>query len=110
MLGLQAPGSRGRGIGRYARGLATALASGEDAEVLPYCLEGEPTDHLPDLPESGMRSTSRPGGPLAHELERLLLRNPDRLDWWLELSPFELYRGFRPPRGTSSRPLRAAVV
>jgi glycosyltransferase involved in cell wall biosynthesis len=108
MLGAQTSG-RHRGVGRYCRGLAGALAARAEREghgVVLYAAE-----NLPDAPPSARRL--RPEPDLAAALNRVVLTNPDGLDALILVNPLELTPGFDPPARPASstrRPALAAVV
>ena len=115
MLGVQSPGSRGRGIGRLSSSVVAQLL-GLDPSVhyVLYAHEGLPTDEFPTAPNATRvvlrREPERGETRLSHVMGRLARENPEGLDALLVLSPFELHEGY----GTPPKPLRdltlAAIV
>ena len=108
MFGTQTA-SRSRGIGRYVRNLATSLlglAPEFGCEFILYAEDGPPTDLPPEFPVRRLR----PEPTLRDSIARLILTNPDRLDWLLFLNPLELTPGFDIPSRPSRGPKLAAVV
>lgn len=114
MLAMQSPGSRLRGIGRYARGLVSALlASGGGHEYVLYFHEDYPSGDGPASPnaESRLVRVGRGGRPPSRRdaISGLVAENPDRLDWLVLLNPFELCPDYAPP-ATPRGDLRIASV
>lgn len=102
MLGVQSPGSRGRGIGRLAGSLVRhLLALDASSRFVLYTIEDLPTDEFPRAANAGVVRIGRDvaGGEtnLTHLMDRLAGANPDRLDVLFTLSPFELHEAYLPP-------------
>ncbi len=115
MLGVQSPGSRGRGIGRLGRNLvAHLLAADPSVEFLLYGHDDLPTDAFPSAPNARIgRIGCDPAlgeVELAEAMERLARENPDRLDAFVLLSPQELHGGHGPPAKPLNGLTMAAVV
>ena len=117
LLAAQSPHHGRRGIGRYARGLISALVARGERDADEYVLyrrpelmdpeieiaEGAPVAWR-DLPGNG-RAEAAPQG------DRLVRENPDALDALLVASPFESWAGYLPPfGGDAERPALAAVL
>ena len=105
MIGVQSGQSHGRGIGRYARSLVSALLRVDAGiEYRLYGHDALPTDGLPDAPNSRLvvLSSEKTSPPF----DRLLLTNPDGLDALLLLSPFEQYGWY----GLPARPVGGLPV
>lgn len=111
MLGEQDPGGRRRGIGRYTRQFVHALTQADPVNqyvlyffdrLAPCCWEGD----------AGVESrvVSSGHGPLAEAVQRLVDRNPDRLDLYLVTSPFSEVEGYRLPVQPTHRPHLAAIL
>ena len=95
MMGVQSPGSRGRGVGRLGRGLVEhLLALDTSSRYVLYSHNGYPTEAFPSAPNAAMRflhrDPARGETELAHVMDRLARDNPDDLDLLLLLNPFEL--------------------
>lgn len=118
LLAAQSPHHGQRGIGRYARELASALVARAEDDGDDYVLYRRPTLDDPailgasgariawrDLGDSGLNDGAAIGDRLARE-------NPDRLDALLVLSPFESWGGYLPPSPPigADRPALAAVL
>lgn len=110
LLGIQSPESRGRGIGRYGRGLLDALLTvGVEHEFLLYGHHGLPVEDVPVAPNAWLRELL-PARNAGESVARLAIANADQLDALLILSPFELHRGYNPPaRPVDGLPLAAVV-
>lgn len=110
MLGLQSPGSRGRGIGRYTVNFLQALIDlPSDHEFILYAHDGLPTDQFPDQPRVH-RHPLPAGMPAPQAIEHIASRNPDTIDRLLILSPFELHQTYSPPtRPADGTPIAAIV-
>ncbi|MEO6811720.1 MAG: glycosyltransferase, partial [Isosphaeraceae bacterium] len=96
-LGMQSPSSRGRGIGRYARSLVSALVAADPS--VEYCLyahHGLPIGDVAEstnlevcwLPEAATR---------ADAIDLVAAENPDALDLLLLTSPVALFDGYQAP-------------
>lgn len=118
LLAAQSPHHGRRGIGRYARGLISALVARGESDGDDYVLYRRPSLMDPeidvpegasiswrDLPHEG-RSEEAPQG------DRLVRENPDELDAFLVVSPFESWAGYLPPSRADgvARPALAAVL
>ena len=115
LLAAQSPHHGRRGIGRYARGLISALVARGGRDGDEYVLYRRPSLMDPeidiaegaavvwrDLPDEG-RAEAAPQG------DRLVRENPDGLDAFLVVSPFESWAGYLPPsRGDGIRPYPGA--
>ena len=113
MVGVQAPGSRGRGIGRYVADLAPAvIASGAAGRVVLYFHDDLPLD--PEWRETGVEM--RPCGPLGQRrerLERVTRDNPEALDALIITSPLLEAQGepsSGPPAADGRRLALATIV
>jgi glycosyltransferase involved in cell wall biosynthesis len=107
LLAMQSPGSRGRGVGRYARGLLHAMARrGAHHEFVLYRYDGLPCDDLPDLPVIDLAPA--PDGRTARN--DLLAANPDGLDVFLTLNPFEQVPRYEPPARPVGGPAVVSVL
>jgi glycosyltransferase involved in cell wall biosynthesis len=110
LLAMQSPGSRGRGVGRFARGLLEAMARrGGRHEFVLYRHAGLPCDELPDAPVFELA----PAHDRRAALDRLVAANPDALDVFLTLNPFEQVPGYEPPSravGGGGGPATACVL
>ncbi|RUL82334.1 glycosyltransferase [Tautonia sociabilis] len=114
-LAIQSPFSRGRGIGRYARSLLAAMLEADTSnEYVIYTYEDLPRDGLPSSPRSRIREVARRPDreehTLQHAVERALLEDADRLDWFLLLSPFETWQFYGLPHRPVGRTRAAAVI
>jgi len=103
MLAVQSPGSRGRGIGRYSLNLVSALLARDSGnEYILYGHEDFPTDQIPSTTTQASvrilhRDPSRGTPTMANVLEQLTKINPEQLDLFLTLSPFDMCSDFAPP-------------
>src|SRR5262245_34771169 len=99
MMGVQSPGSRHRGIGRYTTDLVAALlALDRDSEYHLYFFGDVPggPPHWPSLALCH-RLDAAPGR-LGDAADRLARDNPERLDVLLLSSPMETwFGGYRAP-------------
>ncbi len=118
LLAAQSPHHGRRGIGRYARGLISALVTRSVDDGDEYVLYRHPSLMDPELqiPE-GMsvkyRDLADHGrAEAAPEGDRLIRENPDDLDAYLVVSPFESWAGYLPPtkRNAGDRPALVAVL
>ncbi len=115
-LGMQSPDHSRRGIGRYARHLVSAMANAPgDHRLILYAHDGLPTDLLPADSPSIDRRTLAPDPDRAERtasarVDRLVRENPDQLDAFLVLSPFEARLAYDPPAPPREGPAMAAVV
>jgi glycosyltransferase involved in cell wall biosynthesis len=98
MLGVQSPDSRLRGVGRYGRDFLAALVALDPIhEYVLYAHKGLPTDQFPDSANAEVRPLPlEPGEPISSGMDRLAQLNPDGLDGFLMLNPFELMPGYAP--------------
>jgi glycosyltransferase involved in cell wall biosynthesis len=118
MLAVQSPGSRGRGVGRYAHHLVRAILNDRGGrsrhEFVLYAHEGLPRDEIPDEPGSSVvalrAEPGQEGCPPRALLTRLAEANPDALDVILTLNPFELDPGYEAAPRLVSGPKCVAVV
>ncbi|MBX6311669.1 MAG: glycosyltransferase [Isosphaeraceae bacterium] len=116
MLGVQSPGSRGRGIGRFGQNLVAAmLTRGREHEFVLYAHDGYPIDLIPSAPNVIRQATiamepARGDRQMRDAMERLARTNPDRVDVLLLLNPFELCPGYDPPARPLNGPPMAVVV
>lgn len=100
-LGMQSPSSRGRGIGRYARSLVSALVAADPSvEYLLYAHDGLPIGDVAESANLEVRWLP-PAATRAEAIDLVAVENPDALDLLLLTSPFELLDGYQAP----SRPL-----
>ena len=118
LLAAQSPHHGRRGIGRYARGLVSGLLARSAIDGDTYVLYRRDSliDPGLDVPADANviwrvlsddgRSEAAPDG------DRLVRENPDDLDAFLVVSPFESWAGYLPPtkRLASDRPVLAAVL
>lgn len=115
MMGVQSPGSRGRGIGRLSSSVVAHLLGLDPAvDFRLYAHDGLPADDFPAAPNAEVvplrRDPARGEARLAHTMERLARENPDRLDALLILSPFELHDGYSPPARPLHGPALGAIL
>lgn len=114
MLAVQSPGSRGRGVGRYGANLVRALLARDDGhEYILYAHDGLPADLIPDGEARLGRIAVDPAlgdRQIRDAVNRLIAANPDRLDAFLTLSPFELCPGYDPPARAIGGPRMLTVV
>jgi len=109
MLGAQSPTSRNRGIGRYLRGLVSALAAMQDGpELTLYWHPGR--ERAGDGFAPGARhvelTAAGPGG-----VQAVVDANPHGLDVFVVGSPFESVDGYFPPlRRTHGSPALVSIV
>src|SRR4051794_18086877 len=102
MLGVQSPGSRGRGIGRYTEQIVRQLLRHNGSQRFTlYFYENLPFDEEPWT--SGSHQVRhlpwRPGTDhLGSVMERVAHQNPDGLDALVISSPMEMYHRYYPPR------------
>ena len=116
LLALQSPSSARRGIGRYGGDLLASLlarASGDGDRYVLYRHEGpglaDPEGIVADSAE--MRTIRRGAGQTASgAVDDLVRRNPDGLDAFLVLSPFEVSGSYLPPAAGPDRPALVAVI
>ena len=99
MLAVQSPGSRGRGVGRYARQLVDSLIATERGhQFVLYAHDALPDDQIPWTPHvefQTLRILHERGERLLRQVTtRLSEENPDRLDLLITLNPFELVPGY----------------
>ena len=114
MLAVQSPHHGHRGIGRYGVNLvSTLLARDDEHEYVLYVHDGLPSDRVPSLPRATIR-TIRPrwsqGETITPCMDRLARTNPDGLDVFLVLSPFEKWSLYGPPAKPRSELRMASVV
>jgi glycosyltransferase involved in cell wall biosynthesis len=111
-LGLQSPHSRGRGIGRFGRGLVAALAevAGPQHELILYAYPGLDRADLPASERLAVRELA--DTPLSGQaIEAVVRDDPDALDVLLVPSPLEMYGHYDPPpRPTTGRMRLVAVM
>jgi len=115
MLGVQSPHHGHRGIGRYGVNLLTSLmARNDDHEYVLYVHDDLSHERIPSSPKAISRLIGRTEGAgrgtVSQELERLVRENPDKLDAYLVLSPFEPWNHFCPPAPPLNGLKMAAVV
>ena len=115
MMGVQSPGSRGRGIGRLSSSVVSHLLGlDRSVDFLLYDHDGLPADDFPTAPNAEVvplkRDPARGETRLSHTMERLARENPDRLDALLILSPFELHDGYAPPARPLNGPALGAIL
>lgn len=116
LLALQSPSSAGRGIGRYGGDLLAALlarAGGDGDRYVLYRHEGDGLVEPEGLAASGAdtRVLRRgPGQTAAGAVDDVVRRNPEGLDAFLVLSPFEVAGSYLPPAAATEGPALAAVV
>lgn len=115
MLAVQSPFTRHRGIGRYGRGLLGGmLALDPSNEYVFYAHEGLPLDQIPAAPNATTRiHTLNPEKGLwtfSHAVQRMLNDNPDGIDVWLGLNPWEVSYSYGPPTPPINGPRMAMVV
>ncbi len=110
MFGTQTAG-RHRGVGRYCRNLAAALARRPGHELILYADATLPLDTVPTLPDALLRLI-RPEPTMRDALDRLARGSEDGLDALILANPLEMVPGHDPPGRPigSPRPLIAAVV
>lgn len=114
MLAVQSPHHGARGIGRYSANLVSALLSRDDEhEYVFYVHDDLPTDRVPESPRAAVRLV-RPcwelGEIMNPYMDRLAATNPDGLDAFVVLSPFEKWASYTPPARTDQGPRMVAVV
>ncbi|MCA1685900.1 MAG: glycosyltransferase family 4 protein, partial [Planctomycetia bacterium] len=114
MLAVQSPHHGARGIGRYCANLvASLLARDDDHEYVLYVHDDLPDDRVPGSPRAEVRSI-RPswelGEVMAPFMDRLVRSNPDAVDVFLVLSPFEHWASYSPPTRPTGGPKMVAVV
>ena len=118
LLAAQSPHHGRRGIGRYARGLVSALLARSALDGDTYVLYQraslmDPGLYIPQSANIVWRELSDNGRTeAAPDGDRLVRENPDNLDAFLVVSPFESWAGYLPPtkRLQNDRPVLAAVV
>ena len=115
MLAVQSPHHGHRGIGRYSGHLVSALLERNDQhEYVLYAHENLPTDLIPSHlktstrwirtePELGVSTVSQ-------AVDNLIRHNPDALDAFLVLSPFEHWCNYTPPAKPAGSSIRMAAV
>jgi glycosyltransferase involved in cell wall biosynthesis len=111
MFGTQTDG-RNRGVGRYVRNLAAALATlapGRGHELVFYAEDGPPTDLIPHGPDAPLKRL-RPAPSLRDAVARVVAENPDGLDALLLLNPLELTPGYDIPARAAPRGMKVASV
>jgi len=112
MLPVQSPGSRLRGVGRYARDLVLAMLRRGGHDFVLYAHEGFPSDQIPD--HQPIRTIAvdpdRGEATIRQAMDRLVGENPDGLDALLILNPFELCPGYDPPASRGSRGPRLSAI
>ncbi len=99
MMGVQSPGSRHRGIGRYTTDLVTTLlALDRDNEYHLYFYQEVPggPPHWPGRARCHRLAVPFPRQTFGGALDALARDNPDRLDVLLLSSPMELWYEYRP--------------
>jgi len=114
-LAIQSPYSRGRGIGRYARGLLAALLDlDRDNDYVILVYEDLEREAIPTSPKTSFREIRRRPDQgehtLQHAIERFLREGANDLDWYLLLSPFETWEFFGAPAKPWNGPRMAAVL
>lgn len=110
MLAVQSPESRGRGIGRYALELTTALVKLDtESEYVFYAHHGQPTDSFPRVPNAHVRHLPK-RETAAIAIDEVTRQDPDRLDALLLLSPFELHESYAPPARPLAGPALASIL
>lgn len=107
MLADQSAG-RGRGTGRYTRGLLAELTRDASHEFFLYYYAGLPRTALTDR-RFIVRNLSA-GDSLHRAAQKLAQENPDRLDVLLLTCPLENFQGYLPPFPSRSGPRLAAIV
>ena len=97
-LAVQSPQHGRRGIGRYGKNLIDALRAAPGGhEILVHAHEGLPAGDVPSATRLLAPDLSRGEATAAHRMDRLARENPDRLDAFLVISPFEHWAGYAPP-------------
>jgi glycosyltransferase involved in cell wall biosynthesis len=114
MLAVQSPHHGHRGIGRYGVNLvSTLLARDDEHEYVLYVHDDLPSQRVPSSPRATVR-TIRPrwsqGETITPCMDRLARTNPDGLDVFLVLSPFEKWCLYGPPAKPQSELRMASVV
>ena len=114
MLAVQSPHHGARGIGRYSANLVETLLARDDGnEYVLYVHDDLPTDRVPESPRAVVRSISprwELGEVMAPYMDRLAATNPDGLDAFVVLSPFEKWASYTPPARPVGGLKMAAVV
>ncbi len=114
MLAVQSPHHGARGIGRYSANLVSSmLARDDNHEYVLYVHDDLPTDRVPVSPRATVRQL-RPRWELGEVMnpfmDRLIASNPDELDAYIVLSPFEFWAHYSPPARIPNGPKMVAVV
>ena len=114
MLAVQSPHHGQRGIGRYSGNLvSTILENDSDNEYILYVHDQLPTDRVPKHPNADLRLI-RPnwdkGETMAPFMDRLVRTNPDQLDLFVVLSPFEKWAWYTPPARGPNGPKIVAIL
>lgn len=115
MLGVQSPHHGHRGIGRYGINLVSSLLAREDGhEFVFYVHEALASQRIPAAKVATIRvigqSSESDGGTVTQRMDRLVRNNPDNLDLFLVLSPFEPWDNYCPPAPPLNGLKMAAVV
>ena len=115
MLGVQSPHHGHRGIGRYGINLMSALMARNDGhEFVLYIHDELSSERLPDTKRAEVRvvdhSIVPDEGTVSQRMDRLVRTNPDGLDLFLVLSPFEPWNHYCPPAPPLNGLRMAAVV
>src|SRR5262249_22533155 len=102
MLAVQAPGSRGRGVGRFGWNLVRALlGQGRNDQFVLYAHAGLPIDQFPSAPHALLTmiepDPERGESKIRDAIEWIARTNPHGLDAILVLNPFELFPYYDPP-------------
>ncbi|GAC1466172.1 MAG: hypothetical protein NVSMB9_06460 [Isosphaeraceae bacterium] len=113
MLAVQSPQHGERGIGRYSENLVSALLERGGHEYVLYVHDNLPTHRIPQSAGAEYRLI-RPrweiGETMSPSMDRLVRLNPDGLDVFVVLSPFESWASYAPPAPPSKGGPRMAVV
>jgi glycosyltransferase involved in cell wall biosynthesis len=114
MLAVQSPHHGTRGIGRYSASLVASLLARDDGhEYVLYLHDDLPADRVPQGPRAAVR-TVRPawerGEVMSPFMDRLVRANPDRIDAFIVLGPFETRASYTPPARPPEGPKLLAVV
>ncbi len=115
MLAVQSPHHGHRGIGRYSGHLVSSLfARNDDHEYVLYAHQDLSTDRIPTCDRAIVRwIRTEPAYGLhtvSQSLDHLIRHNPDSLDAFLVLSPFEHWSNYTPPAKVAGSSLRLAAV
>ena len=106
MLAVQSPHHGLRGIGRYSGNLVSTLLERDSRNEYVLYVHGDlPMDRVPNHPKADVRlirPDSGKGETMSPFMDRLVETNPDHLDLFVVLSPFENWKFYTPPARPSN--------